>query len=334
MALIMNLRKLHLGGAILLAMQIAFSTTIAGASDKQSEGMDLIKHAIDLTDLQHSGPYHLRWNLTVLDEALRNREGTDEVTFSSTERWRRDLHMTGYDEVAVFLGHNMYRTRSMAFTPPSVRADYAGSLRNVPEALTFKVVRVFNRKKDNVEARCVELQAHSYAPGGPTWCFDSRTGLPSEELGARGYRREFLNYKSLGSKFVPGEIEIIAGRKQRAKVVLEAADSAVADPVHGFDPPAGATVRPWCDDMALPSPIILPPMDIRPDFRSRKGLELKYELTIDAQGRVTNIVPMDPKPYVDRIAIESLRNSQWNPAMCSGTPVPTDTIFDVGRPDR
>jgi hypothetical protein len=330
----MSLRKPNLVLAILLAVQIAFST-FAGAADKQSEGTDLIKHAIDLTDLQHGGPYHLRWNLTVVDEALGKREGTDEVTFSSTERWRRDFHMTGYDEVAVFLGHTMHRTRSIAFTPPSLRADYGGSLRNLPEALTFKVVRVFNRKKDNVEARCVELQAHSYAPGGPTWCFDSRTGLPSEELGARGYRREFLNYKSLGGKFVPGEIEIIAGGKQRAKAVLEAADSAVADPVHGFDPPAGATVRPWCDDMVLPSPIILPPMDIRPDLRSRhKGLELKYELMIDAHGQVTSVVPMDPNPYVDRIAIESLRNSQWNPAMCNGTPVPTDTIFDVGRPDR
>jgi hypothetical protein len=86
--------------------------------------------------------------------------------------------------------------------------------------------------------------------------------------------------------------------------------------------------------MAGLSPIFIPPIDIRPDFRSRKGLELKYELTVDVQGKVTNIVPMDPKPYVDRIAIESLRNSQWNPAMCSGTSVPTDIYFDVGRQDR
>jgi hypothetical protein len=329
----MSLRKPNLVLAILLAVQIAFST-FAGAADKQSEGTDLIKHAIDLTDLQHGGPYHLRWNLTVVDEALGKREGTDEVTFSSTERWRRDFHMTGYDEVAVFLGHNMYRSRSIAFTPPSLRVDHAGSLRNLPEALTYKVVRVFNRKKDHVEARCVELQVYSDAPGGPTWCFDSRTGLPSEQLGASGHRREFLNYKPLGSKFVPAGIEIIVGGKQRAKVVLEAADSAVADPVHGFDPPAGATVRPWCDDMAGLSPLSLPPMDIRPDFLSHKGLELKYELTIDAHGQVTNIVPMDAKPFVDRIVIESLRSSQWNPALCNGTPVPTDTIFDVGRPDR
>jgi hypothetical protein len=330
----MSLRKSNLILPTLLAVQIAFSTFV-GASDKQSEGMDLIKHAIELTDLQHSGPYHLRWNLTVVDEALGKREGTDEVTFSSIERWRRDFHMTGYDEVAVFLGHNMYRTRSMAFTPPSLRADYAGSLRNLPEALTYKVVRVFNRKKNDVEARCVELQVHADAPGGTTWCFDSRTGLPSEQLGSVGYRREFLNYKPLGGKFVPSGIEIIAGGKQRAKVVLETADSPIADPVHGFDPPAGATARPWCDDMAGLSPYSIPTMDIRPDLRShRKGLELKYEITVDAQGKVTNIVPMDPNPYIDRIVIESVRNSRWNPAMCNGTPVLTDTVFDVGRQDR
>ena len=330
--MMMRLRKLSHVAAILLAVQLAMNTAV-GASDKQSEGMDLIKHAIELTDLQHAAPYHLRWTLTVLDDAVGKREGTDEVTFSSTERWRRNLHMTGYDEVAVFLGHNMYRTRSVAFTPPSLRVDHAGSLRNLPEALAYKVLRVFNRKKDEVEARCVELQRSADSPGETTWCFDSRTGLPVERLGARGSRLEFRNYRPLGSKFVPGGIEVIAGGKQRAKAVLETVDSEIGDPVHGFEPPAGATVRVWCDNMAGLSLVSLPTIDIRPDLRARKGLELKYELTVDAHGKVTNIIPMAPNPFVDRIVIESLRSAQWNPAMCDGTPVPTDTLFDVGRPD-
>src|SRR6266404_6048162 len=152
-------KSLVILGIILLLHWVLIS--LAWASDKESGGLSLINHGIQLTNLNQSGPYHMRATLTVVDEAIGKREGTDEVTFSSTERWRRDLHMTGYDEVAVFLGHTMHRTRSIAFTPPSLRADYGGSLRNLPEALTFKVVRVFNRKKDNVEARCVELQAHS-----------------------------------------------------------------------------------------------------------------------------------------------------------------------------
>ena len=301
------------------------------ASDKQAQGQELIKHAIELTDLRQSGPYRLRWSLTVLDEAIGKREGTDVVTFSSSERWRRDLHMTGYDEVAVFLGHNMYRTRNLAFTPPSLRIDISGRLRNLPEALNYRVLRVFNRKKDNVESQCVYLQGQSDPHVETNWCFDSHTGLPSGQFGPRGNSRiEFSNYKSLGDKFVPGAVEVIVDGKQMRKAVLESADSSI-DSAHSFDPPAGANVRLWCDDMERPMPMARLPMDIRPDLRSRKGLELKYEITVDASGKVTDVVPMDPKPFVDKIVIEGMRASHWYPATCDGTPVTTDSLFDAGR---
>lgn len=290
--------------------------------------MALFKHAIELTDLRQSGPYRLHWNLTVADEVLGKREGTDVVTFASMERWRRDLHMTGYDEVAVFLGHNMYRTRSIAFTPPSMRGDVAASLRNLPEMLSFKVLRVFNRKKDGVEERCVDLELPSKAE--MMWCFDSQTGLPLLQQWPDFNRRiEFSNYKQIAGKFVPGVVEATAKGKQVDKAVLEAID--VPDSPQAFEPPPGANVRQWCDNMERPFPTKRLPVDIRPDMRSRKGLELKYELTLDAQGKVTNVVPMDPQPYVDRQVIEAVRTWQLDPATCDGTPVPTDILLDAGR---
>src|SRR4051812_30338962 len=108
--MVTRLQKAVLILAGIFALQCILLVDVS-ASDKQVEGTGLIQHAIELTDLQHSEPYHLRWNLTVEDESVGKRDGTDEVTFSSTEQWRRELHMTGYDEIAVFVGHNMYRTR-------------------------------------------------------------------------------------------------------------------------------------------------------------------------------------------------------------------------------
>jgi hypothetical protein len=318
--------------AEILALQFILLTNVA-ASDKRAEGTELIQHAIELTDLQHGGPYHLRWNLTVVDDSVGKREGTDEVTFVSTERWRRELHMTGYDETAVFLGHNMYRTRSGAFTPPSLRTDYAGRLRNLSGMLTFKIIRVFNHKQNGIQARCVLLDSTD-SPAEMTWCFDTSTGLPTVQIGAHGYRIEFANYKPWGSKFVPGTVETIVAGKQHAKATLVSVDSGDKDQAHTFDRPAGSTPRRWCDDMVGAQLISIPPPDVRADLRSHKGLELKYEITIDPAGNVTDIVPMEPKPFVDRMVIESLRRSQWNPAMCDGTPVLTDRLFDVGRQDR
>jgi hypothetical protein len=326
--MIIRLRQSTPVFAITLFVQVVF-TTVVCASDKQSEGMALIRRAVDLTDLRQSGPYHMRSSLTVVDEALGKREGTDVVTFLSTER-RRDLHMAGYDEVAVFLGHNMYRTRSLGFTPPSLRVDIAGSLRNLPETLTYKVLRVFNRKINEVEARRVYLQQQNDQPAEVTWCFDPTTGLPIKQLSGNGRQRiKFSNYKPFGSRFVPGVIEAIVDGKQRGKAVIEAIDSGITDSVHVFEPPVDATVRQWCDNMQRPRPISIWPPDIPPGARSHSGLELKYELTVDAQGNVMDVIPMAAKPYVDRIAIETIRRWQSKPAMCDGTPVPTDMWIDI-----
>jgi len=79
-------------------------------------------------------------------------------------------------------------------------------------------------------------------------------------------------------------------------------------------------------------PLSIGKIDVPPDMRYRRaGLELQYELAVDAQGNVTDIIPMAPQPFLDRIAIEEIRTWQFKPATCGGTPVPTDTLFDVAR---
>jgi hypothetical protein len=320
----------------LLVLAVIFSVegvhpNAVWASDKESEGATLINHAIHLTDLTQSGPYHIGASLTVVDEAVGKREGTDVITFSSTERWRRELHMTGYDEVAVFLGHNMYRTRSLGFTPPSLRTDIAGSLRNLPETLNYKVLRVFNHKVNDVEARCVYLEQKNGQPVEVTWCFDPHTGLPVAQLSGNGHRRiEFSNYKPFGNKFVPGSVEVIVDRKQTGRAVIETIDSGITDSAHVFEPPVGATARQWCDNMESPRLISVARPNIPPAARFGTGLELNYELTVDVQGNVTSVIPMAASPYADRIAIETMRDWQLKPAMCDHTPVPTDMSINLG----
>jgi len=326
-------KSLVILGIILLLHWVLIS--LAWASDKESEGLSLINHGIQLTNLNQSGPYHMRATLTVVDEAIGKREGTDDVTFSSTERWRCDLHMTGYDETAVFLGHNMYRTRSVGFTPPSLRQDIKGGVRNLPETLHYKVVRVFNRKIHNVEARCVYQEQKNDQPVEVTWCFDPHTGLPLAQLSGNGRRRvEFSNYKPFGDKFVPGMVEVIVDGKQKGKAVIDAIEPGIADSGHIFEPPVGATVRQWCDNMESPRPISAPRPDIPPAARIGAGLELTYELTVDAQGKVTSVIPMAASPYADRIVIETIRDWQLKPAMCDKTPVLTDMMIYLGSNKR
>jgi hypothetical protein len=314
---------------IILLAQLGLTRAL-WALDKQAEGMSLIKHAVELTDLHQGSPYVMRSSLTVRDETLGERGGKEVITFSSIQQWRRDLHMTGYDEVAVFIGHNMYRSRSLSFTPPSLRTDIAGSLRNLPETLSYKVIRVFNRKMNEVELRCVYLQQKADQPAEVTWCFDPHSGLPWLRLSGNGSRRiEFLNYKPFGKKFVPGSIEVTTAGKPTGKAVIDAIESGIPDIAHQFDPPAGSSARPWCDDMEGPRPVAVARPDLPLAMRSRAGLELNYELTVDAKGNVTDVVPMAAKPFADRIAIDTMRSWQLKPATCDGAPAPTDMWIDV-----
>jgi hypothetical protein len=80
----LQVRKSLLFLVVILSVEY-FATSILWASDKESEATTLINRALQLTDLNRSGPYHLRATLSVMDEALGKREGTDEVTFSSTD---------------------------------------------------------------------------------------------------------------------------------------------------------------------------------------------------------------------------------------------------------
>src|SRR6185369_8659932 len=103
----------------------------------------------------------------------------------------------------------------------------------------------------------------------------------------------------------------------------------VGDDAHLFEVPAGATARPWCDDMQGPRPVSFPWPDIPLGARGHSGLELHYELTLDAQGNVTEVVPMAPKALPDRIATSTLKDWSFFPAMCGSTPVPTDVDINV-----
>jgi outer membrane biosynthesis protein TonB len=76
-------------------------------------------------------------------------------------------------------------------------------------------------------------------------------------------------------------------------------------------------------------PKAIGPVRVPPGARARQGVELFYELTIGENGRVLSVVPMAEKPFVDRIAIETMSNWEFEPARCGHTPVPTNITIDL-----
>jgi hypothetical protein len=179
--------------------------------------------------LSKSGPYRLRATLTIDDPNSGKHEGIDVHNFISPERWRRDLQVTGYNEIVIFLGGYMYRSRTTQFTPPGLGGDLTGSLRNLPETLSYKVLRVYDRKYNRVEARCVYLQQNrKNLPAEGKWCFDLAKGLPLVTFTANEtWYTEFSNYKAFGNKFIPGKIELFERGKLRGTALLDSIEANV-----------------------------------------------------------------------------------------------------------
>ena len=323
----MNFRTLLALFILLVPFTSAYST------DKQAEGIALIQRSVDLTDLRKSGPYRLRASIAYEDVAVGKGEGINVVNFISVDRWRRDLQVTGYNEIALFLGAYMYRSRTARFTPPALRGDLVGSLRNLPEVLDYKVFRIYDQKIRDVTARCVYLQQNRKdRPSEVRWCFDPATGLPLAILAANEiWHTEFSDYKPFGSKFVPGKIELFEGRKSRGIATMDSVESTVPNQDVIFKIPSDAIGRRWCDDMQRPRPRSYFPIPVPPGARAHSGLDANYEVTIDEHGRVLDVVPMAERPFIDRIAIETISQWEFEPARCGDTPVLTDIALDITR---
>jgi hypothetical protein len=323
----MNFRPLLALVILLVPFTSAYST------DKQTEGIALIQRAVDLTDLRKSGPYRLRASLSYDDVAVGKGEGINVVNFISVDRWRRDLQVTGYSEIALFLGGYMYRSRTARFTPPALRGDLVGSLRNLPEALNYKVFRTYDQKFHGVSARCAYLQQNrKERPAEIRWCFDPGTGLPVATLAANEiWYTEFSDYKPLGNKFLPSRIELFERGKSRGTAVIDSVETVVPHQDVIFKIPSDAIGRRWCDDMQGPRSRSIFPIPVPPGARAHSGLDAHYELTIDEHGRVLDVVPMAERPFIDRIAIETMSQWEFEPARCGDTPVLTDLAIDATR---
>jgi hypothetical protein len=316
--------------ALLLCFLGGVATT-AVAQDKQTEGMAIIQRAIELTDLTQSGPYQMHNILTLTDETLGKQfTGEEAVFFVSPEKWRRELRIKGYyDESAIFKGNMMYRGRSLNFTPPGARKDVAGSLRNLPDVVKYKVLRVYDRKVNDLDTRCVYLQNGGQRNYEITWCIDPKTGLPAAQYYREsGHYIEFREYKAFGKKFVPNVVEVFSGGKSKEKAVISISQGVPDDP-KTFEAPSTYPARPWCDNMQALIVVDNKRPDIPQLARRHTGWELLYEMTVDEKGNVVNVVPMSPKPFADRIVMDTLAGWKFKPAMCGANPVPTDFIVSM-----
>jgi hypothetical protein len=291
--------------------------------------MALIRRGIELTDLSQSGPYHMHSLLSVRDQLLNKQiDGVEDDYWRSAKEVRSELRLKDYySESAFLVDGQLYRLRRPSFTPPAARQDIATDLRYLPAAMEDIVVRVFDRQVDGNATHCVLLRKPFALPSN--WCFDATSGLPLVEYFENyDHRIEFRGYRQFGSKYVPGTVEMFQRGSLIGRAVIDRVEAGLPDDPKLFKPPAGLEGQPWCYDMRFVQWLSNPRPDIPQGMRSHSGLQLIYEVTVDARGNVSNVVPMAEKPFADRIVMETLATWKFKPASCGGTPVPFDMMMN------
>lgn len=322
----MNAQPLRLCAIAVLLMLCAVAALAEEKSDKQAEGMALLRRAVELTDISEQR-YQLEYSLSASDPVLGRVEGTKLLIHASAQKIREEIRTGRYKEVSVFTDGQLHRVRNLPFTPAAFRGDpYRQLTRLRSELNDFEVAKVFDRKFGDNVARCI-TQKRKRDAGESTWCVAKETGLPVAHLTGGG-KAEFLNYVPLGTRQIPSEIRSSV-MNVKAEVRLLKSGTQVPDDAL-FEHPAGATSQPWCEDMSRPMPTSTPDPEYSEEAR-RRGLSgtVTYAVNIGADGVVKDTFPVRTHEALDKSARRALQGWRFKPAMCGATPVPTDILVEI-----
>lgn len=315
--------------AALLVMMACAATMFAGnKQDKQEEGVNLLRRAVELTDISEQ-PYRFRYTVKVSDPVLGNAQGTRLVTHASPQKFRDEVHFPLYTEVRVFRDGQLYRARTLPFTPMAIREYGTRALRRLQSDLKdYKVSKVFDRKIQGVQARCVERKREHSNVLVNSFCVFPDSGLPAAIIGG-GDNTEFSDYVPFAGHQVA---RVIRSSTPRTKIELRLEEFGTDVPADDgpFLPPNGAAAQPWCEDMT-PAQALATPDPNYPSQARQKGLQgaIVYEVGIGADGMIKRVVPIATDASFDPNARKALQDWRFKPATCSGVAVPSEIVVEI-----
>ncbi|MHB8526231.1 MAG: energy transducer TonB [Candidatus Acidiferrales bacterium] len=306
----------------------------------RAQATALFAKALALSDLRAPGspPFELRGTIDTHqhDHKKKDVTGTYLLKWASPEKWREEIHFSDYARIRVGGKGQYWQSRTTPYeVQPVLELDQAmGFLKNLhiwarPEAMTdLKSVKLHQRKVEGIKSDCVNLISNEQPYGGE-YCFDSSKGtLVSVNRG----RLEYSQFTPFAGKLFPGHILIKETSSApitftvNSIAPLESADS------RDFQPAASAIAWPSCDNPdALPKirrrAVLVYPMSER-----RAGIEgtVTVYAVFGTDGLLHNLTVLSaPDIGLANSAVAALKQWQYTPEICHGTPVPAEILLTV-----
>lgn len=332
-----------------IATTVFYATTIAAPSQKTSDvtPAQFIQDARNLVSLTLVGPVEIQASVRIASPS-GELKGTYVLDWAAPDRFRREIHLPGYDEVSVANGSVMYRKRNANFTPlaafrveelmntSEMLAQFQHDSTLPPTTVTGMVTTGASQisevsfelaGKKNV---CVVLAANFYEE----LCVDTKYGWPldlSRRSTADNEVIEYSDYKKTGLGSLPSKRQYLDAEKPVMEADLTRIERMHNLPAGIFAPPAGAEQFAWCNDEEpaelLPFKSALP---VAPEeFQNSEILDA----FINADGSVSSLRFIGSDGPVAAAVAQLANLIKFKPATCSGKTIPSEASLVIGESD-
>lgn len=252
-------------------------------------------------------------------------EGTYLLVWASPTRWREEFSVSDFHQVRVSAPGGVWEKREPYFL--SLRMwqvmqalNYYGRLKLQREQSAGKVK---GHKKEGSELRCVEISRDSSPLD--EFCFHKDSAqLVSEHYLPSDRRYEFADYRTIRTKFFPGQIMVYDGKTLAATFSVSKVEETDSFPTTIFEQPAQSEWRPWC---ASPDAGGDPLTPIYSRLVEHKTSGTFYgAIGMDGQWHRVHVLESGGSSH-DAEVLEALKKERWKPASCSTVPIVVETVF-------
>jgi TonB family protein len=302
----------------------------AGES-KQEKGWAILQQGGEVPlNRTRASPYRLEASFTFArpdSEAIR---GSYKLTWISAERWRREISVSNFQELAVGGKNKKWIQRSLAVQPLLVHrlnsaVEFLQSL-GLDEG--DKVTKVSEQKRNGSTLQCVASKSSLGLER--TFCFDPGTGaLASVHNGA--WLFEYSEAQKHGARLVPTRIRVSEDGRLRVQVEVEhigdpnpADDGLFAAPAHAQE---------WADcEKPLTGKLV---QRVAPEYPDRarqshqEGTVVLYDV-ISTDGRLESIkIIQTAGAALDQAAMDAVKQWKYAPTTCAGVPIRVEGEIQV-----
>lgn len=311
----------------------------------RAQAAALFAKALAVTDLRTPGspPFEMRGTINEHQRGdKKDVTGTYLLKWASPEKWREEIHFSDYTRVRVGGKDQYLQSRSTTYeVQPVLELDQAlDFLRGLhvwanPEAMTdLRSVKLHKAKVEKIKSDCVTLtlKVHQHEPD---YCFDPSNGtLVSEDAGTE-YEDEGAEYSefiSFAGKLFPGSMRVKESSATPVTFIVNSISPLRSTNMGDFQPAAGASAWPSCDNPDVLAKISRQTIPIYPmnEVASHiQGIVFVYGV-IGVDGRLHNLKVLSaPDIGLANSAVAGLEQREYAPETCHGTPVPTETLLTV-----